>query len=465
MFGDSAGIDFNNLSNPVVLSSGVNSSASSASISDAKGNLLFYTAGVDSGEGGIVYTKLNTFMANGSINAVYNMEQGLAILPFLKDTSKYYIFSIGYDTSGFTRLYYNVVDMKMNGGLGAVTQKNILLYNGNELTAIMKAVKHGNGRDWWLLAHDYNSNRFVEFLITPAGITGPYFQSIGSTYTDAVGQSDFSLDGKRFACALWTAIIDVYDFDRCTGLLSNFIDLGEHNFIPDYTYLGCAFSPGEKYLYVSNSATKKRLYQYDLTATNIKASKTLIWSLPDSTNCEMGELLLGPDKKIYQAIESGGGCWNSPLYKNGCYDQYNSNLSVNNSPDSAGLACNYTPFSFSLVPGRAYYGLPNMPNYNLGVMFNGTCDSLSGVNDLGIQSLKFDVFPNPVSESVTIELLENGKYKLQLVNMLGEIVSSRQLTADRTISVNVSDLPGGIYFIELLEEKTGAIGRKKIIVQ
>ena len=42
IFGDSAGIDFSNLNNPVPVFSGMDERGSCASIADTSGNLLFY---------------------------------------------------------------------------------------------------------------------------------------------------------------------------------------------------------------------------------------------------------------------------------------------------------------------------------------------------------------------------------------------------------------------------------------
>lgn len=51
-------------------------------------------------------------------------------------------------------------------------------------TEKLQAVKHANGRDWWLLTRnridtDLNASAFVRFLITPDGISEPYSQNYG----------------------------------------------------------------------------------------------------------------------------------------------------------------------------------------------------------------------------------------------------------------------------------------------
>ncbi|MBK9423418.1 MAG: hypothetical protein IPN54_04670 [Bacteroidetes bacterium] len=45
---------------------------------------------------------------------------------------------------------YSIIDMKGDGGLGSVTQKNVQLLNFLMVDCIL-AIKHGNGRDWWLM--------------------------------------------------------------------------------------------------------------------------------------------------------------------------------------------------------------------------------------------------------------------------------------------------------------------------
>ena len=73
----------------------------------------------------------------------------LVIVPNPSGNNTFYLFSIGVTNSGDSGLYYSVVDMNLNGGLGAVTQKNIRL-QPFKIDDGLTAIKHGNGRDWWL---------------------------------------------------------------------------------------------------------------------------------------------------------------------------------------------------------------------------------------------------------------------------------------------------------------------------
>ena len=55
-------------------------------------------------------------------------------------------------------LYYAIIDMNQNGGLGKVISKKNLLYKGTFGGGRITACRHANGRDWWLV-HQRFSNK------------------------------------------------------------------------------------------------------------------------------------------------------------------------------------------------------------------------------------------------------------------------------------------------------------------
>lgn len=60
------------------------------------------------------------------------------------------------------------------------------------------------------------------------------------------------------------------------------------------------------------------------------------------------------------------------------------------------------------------------------------------------------VFPNPASEFIYIKTTENCD-AAQLSDCLGRIIISEDINSDKT-TINVADLPGGIYFINIISE-------------
>lgn len=64
----------------------------------------------------------------------------------------------------------------------------------------LMAVKHGNGRDWWLITQQWvapnaqtPNNEFRIYLISPTGISGPSVQNIGNNHTTNIGQLVFQV--------------------------------------------------------------------------------------------------------------------------------------------------------------------------------------------------------------------------------------------------------------------------------
>ncbi len=117
------GLDFST-GTPVAMANSMDSEAGCASVSSHSGSLLFYSNGEK------VWDRNHNLMPNGTGllgNLASNTAgQGVLIVPFINDTNRYYLFSQG------TELYYSVVDMTLNGGLGNVvaSQKNIQLAAG-----------------------------------------------------------------------------------------------------------------------------------------------------------------------------------------------------------------------------------------------------------------------------------------------------------------------------------------------
>jgi len=163
--------------------------------------------------------------------------------------------------------------MNKNGGKGEVIAKNQILVQ-DSLIPNLEAVKHANGEDWWILTPETNNNKFYRFLITKDSILGPYSQTAGTTYPgDLFSQAVFSPDGTKYAKYDTYNNLDIFDFDRCTGLLSNHQNIFVHDTADmaiGAAVAGIAFSPNSQYLYVSSSGLL--VYQFDILASNIAAS-------------------------------------------------------------------------------------------------------------------------------------------------------------------------------------------------
>lgn len=453
-FGDSAGIDFNNINNPVPFKTSMKTRGSSVSISDTTGNLMFY-AHTGPNVGGVLLTT-DIFNSNGDImpqgDTIYG--QGwyneLIIIPMPDSADKYYVFTAG--VTSFLGLYYSVVNMSLDSGNGDVSTKNLQINNLQAVDAL-QAIKHGNGRDWWLIMEEYfpTNNKFYFYLITPSGISLSHTQNIGGDFSTNIGNLTFNHDGTRAVFTVLTGLIELMDFDRCTGMFSNVTVIeNEATMSPFPRYNGNAISPNGNVFYVTSIDSISYLFQYDLTATNISATKDTLYTFNNVVE-EAGYLRLAPDGKIYLSNAWNDGVNFNYPYPDTVYNFINTNLSVINAPDSLGQACDFQPYSFYLGGSRTYWGLPNNPNYELGPLTGSLCDTITSV---GIEPNKanftFSLYPNPSYNRVTLKLNSAKQQNaiLSVYNNIGALLLQKPITL-QTQSLDVTELPAGVYFIRI----------------
>jgi hypothetical protein len=479
-FGDSAGINFTS-GTPIVFLSSLDTRGSCTSISDSLGNLLFYTSSSNrdlflSGyhQVGCVYNKNNSIMAGGDSLICHLLYQENVIIPFPGNVNLYYLFHIGVSID--YGLYYSIIDMSQNNGLGAVIQKNIQL---NSLPAIdgINAVKHANGRDWWLIFRNWqaSNNDYYLYLVTPDSIILNSIQSIGDTNTTNASLIQFNQTGDQIAIVSWKGLIELFDFDRCNGAIS-LNKVIEHESVDYPYYAGCEFSPNGRFIYVTDEiiittgGVNNHLFQYDLTVSNPTATRDTIHTfiLPESP----AELKLAPDNKIYLASAYYNGINFNYPYPDSVRNYVNENLSVITSPDSLGSACNFAAFGISLGGKRTYYGLPNNPNYDMFALGGSVCDSLglpNSVQNYSDKKARLLVNPNPAVEIMYINAqnLSGKKAEIRITNILGHLLLSKQENIFNggylTSTLHLEKFESGIYFISVLTERESLT--KKIVKQ
>jgi len=345
-----------------------------AAISDSTGNLLFYFNGID------VFSKEHFVMQNGdTLNAYnfsgYDLPQGAIILPYPEHPDRYILFHgvDGYvDIPGWTTscvgLYYSVIDMTYNNGLGKVVERKKPLLIDTLEYGKLAVCRHANGRDWWLAVGKSHTNIFYSVLVSPEGVRLIGSQAVGLIREDSFGQASFSPDGTKYVITGGFGAppnsgqsIEIYDFDRCTGLLS------EHQQIVLYdnanTLLGSIISPNSRWLYAPSI---RLLYKFDLWADSVAVTKELIeeyepFNDPFPTPFMMG--FLAPDDKIYIYTTSGS-----------------RTLHVIHKPDEPGTDCAFEQHGIKL-PCYNSSSLPTFANYRLGPMDGSACDTLGIDND------------------------------------------------------------------------------------
>jgi hypothetical protein len=85
--------------------------------------------------------------------------------------------------------------------------------------------------------------------------------------------------------------------------------------------------------------------------------------------------------------------------------------------------------------------------------------SRSGTGIENIETDSFKIFPNPSSDQITIEIKAPSQNNfITIISMTGKVMLERTFPGPKTI-VNIENLPSGVYFIRLRNEKTVVVGK------
>ena len=414
-------------------------------MSDENGNLIFSTNNY------VVANRLNEVMENGDglnpdTSIVQNRQrQGIMAIPSPADDSTYYIFHQEMTWNGnldgnfgeVITLHRSKVDIKCCGEnpLGIVEYKNLSVIADTLLYGHLTATRHANGRDWWIIQQEYKRNRFYRFLLDPSGVSETEIQTIGENLIGGggVGQAVFSPDGSKFVTVNgyhsdFPATLDFFDFDRCSGLLSNYYRVTLDN---PSTGFGLAISPNSKYLYLSYNTN---YYQLDLEESEpdtLRIGTYDGYMSPFNTPPFVAQL--APNEKIYFATYGGTNV-----------------LHVIHNPDEEGLACNLEQHGVQL-PTYNNGTIPNHPNYRLGRLIDSPCDTIYAIDTTSVINTissinSFQVSPNPTKDKIQFSTNTKTNYIIQ--NSVGQILQSGQTKIGDNL-LSLAHLSNGIYFISL----------------
>ncbi|WP_162200470.1 T9SS type B sorting domain-containing protein [Kordia jejudonensis] len=378
-FGVNAGLDFNSGIPTQLNTSQVNTLEGCSTISDENGAMLFYTDGVT------VWNSLHQIMSNGTdLNGSFSSTQSSIVVPNPANDNIYYIFTTdvvdAYDptTNTSNGFNYSVVDISLDGGLGAVTDKNVnLMPNTSEKVSATLS----NDGNYWVVTHYLDS--FYAFKITAAGVnTVPVVSATSfnvNNYRNFRGNMKISPDGKKLAIAHAYFFPDqegylyLYDFNDETGIVQNSDFLGDN-----LVYYGVEFSSNSSKLYASakvfsadNSVSNIQLQQYDVNAPNVANTRYIVHNYPQSqvTPSLGGSLQIGFDKRVYHSLPG-------------------STLSTINTPNLSGFACSFELASVDLGTNFARFGLPSYVQTYF--------ESIATIQNLCLgQQTTFTVAPNP----------------------------------------------------------------------
>ena len=291
-----------------------------STISDSHGEVMIFS------NGSMVWDRNYEMMQNGdSLLGGASSSQAALIVPNPSNNGIHYLFTTDH-FAGLTvppsdgSLRYNMIDMALNGGNGAVTQKNVFLMGPT--TEKLAAVKHCNGHDTWVVAHEFGSDAFYSYLVTDAGLnTTPLVQHVGQMHVPlyewgegsygytAIGCMKFSQQGDKLAIASakGAGFAQLFNFDAETGAITDPITIRSPW---DTAYFGVEFSPNAENLYLTTEGgiqegvfTPGHIYQYRVTEHDSVAVTQSIYDvayfLP---GFGLPTLILAPNDKIYVGL-------------------------------------------------------------------------------------------------------------------------------------------------------------------
>jgi hypothetical protein len=440
-FGIEAGLNFSSGTPQVIAGSAINSIEACASISDSLGNLLFYS------QADKVFNRHHQVMLNGNINSDgNNATQGVGIVPMPGDSVKYYVFTLRFPSNFWCALDYAIVDMSKDFNRGEVIEKGHFLSEG--LTEKMTFVQQTDSPNVWMIVHDYNSDKYIVFLISESGISEASIYATGIAHATRYGYLQPSPDGSMLAAAVeWDGFIEVSRFDPVNGSISGSFKLE----LPNAPY-GVCFSPDNSKLYAT-AGSPNHLYQFDLRqrepnliqASRVQISTTPFIDYPGS----IGALQLAPDGKIYLAR----------------YET--TSLAAINEPNLLGTDCAYVENAVSLGDnGSVEGGLPNFGNLFYDqtpafILVDPEPDEPSANPQYECEDLL--VKPNPTRGAIVLESFGDEISSVVIYDITGRLVMPE--TAYNSFDVRIDEiehLAAGTYLVRVAHGL--CLNQKKVVV-
>lgn len=383
-FGNRAALRFDNNNVVPLTNSQMVSIEGCASVSDPdNGSLLFYTNGLQ------IWDSAHNAMPNGTgllSGMSTSSTQGVLIVASPAAANLYYVFTVDERGNGAVNGFrYSIVNTSLNNGRGDIDSlnKNILIQNNT--TERLTAAPTADGGGFWVMVHEIDNNLFKAYKVTTSGINlTPVVSTVGSIHSSTtlpngdgtMGNMKFNHSFTKLAVAIYAQNkIELFDFDRCTGKVTNAYTLTTI----DNPY-GLEFSADNSKLYYSlyyNAGFNGAIYQVDLNAANPANTAQVIGISSSLNNQCVGAMQLAPNGTIYVAINS---------------EQW---LSAITEPDSPGVSCNFIDKAVALPtiglsPTTGLLGLPQqvlLPDRTL----TGRTDSINAMGLCALKDVEFSI--------------------------------------------------------------------------
>lgn len=333
-FGYNAGLNFSSGDPIPINDSEIDAQEGCASISDAVGNLLFYTNGQK------IWNEENQIMPNGDdLLGHFSSCQSSLIVRLPNSDYKYYVFTTT-QFIDFIGLKYSIVDMSLDSNRGDVTGiKNVFVVDS--LDEKLTAVQLDDQNAFWIITKKVDERKYYAYFLNQYGLNAvPVVSDFNQFESNHQGYLKASPNGNLLmSCQGNTTTL--YKFNKETGVLSNQVEFDSNSH-----FLYAEFSPNSQLLYAGYKVVGEplKIGQFDLANYNefdINSSLQTIYTSTYISNVPLGAMQIGPDQKIYIARIG------LPF------------LDRINEPNIIGQGCNYNINAITLNTGTSQHGLPN----------------------------------------------------------------------------------------------------------
>lgn len=399
-------------------------------------------------QGGVMPNGIGPF----SFEPFGDQTQGSLIVPLPGHSDRYvviYLHANSYEE--WPRAEHLLVDMTLDAGLGDVVPGSRTVFS-DSLTEKLTGTPHGNGVDYWVLAHQWDTDKFLAFLVSDAGLdTNAIVSSAGSPHQRLIGlsplknnfqgQLKFSVDGSKIAIATREnipppprpGIVQLFRFDDASGVVEYWTTLPEHF----YSY-GIEFSAHGSRLYVSGvDSAYQYIDQYDLElddTTAIQNSRTRVYSyqygMPaDLPNNRPEAMALALDGRIYVTRTFANTSW----------------FAVINEPDSLGLACDLDWNGLDLSPTSPRGSHCNQIKRYHDSPFTASVRQVA-------QRPALNLWPNPMQRDAWLDGMKvRDMLQVSWRDAAGRVVQEGRVQGNGFgVHLTAGELSDGVYAVELL---------------